>query len=331
MRYRALGQSGIEASIVGLGTWAIGGLGWGGTDEGESIRAIHAALDAGINLIDTAPVYGLGLSEEIVGKAVAHRRDRAVLATKCGHVWHIKKGRHAFDWGDRSVYIYLGPESVRYEIEQSLRRLRTDYVDLYQTHWPDPATPIEDTMAVLLRLKDQGKIRAIGVSNVTTDILESYQKCGQVDSDQERYSMLDRQIESGRLRKCRKSGIAMLAYSPLAQGLLTGKVGPYREFPEGDQRREYSHFSRDSRKKVIAFLDAIKPVADAHGLTVAQLVLAWTAYQPGITHVLAGARSPEQASENARAGEVELSEKELNCITETLNAQDFGFTASEMA
>ncbi len=179
MQYRPLGQSGIKASAVGLGTWAIGGLAWGGTDEEESIRAIHAALDAGVNLIDTAPVYGLGLSEDIVGRAVADRRDRAVLTTKCGHVWHTKKGRHVFDWGDKSVYIYLGPESVLYEFEQSLKRLRTDYIDLYQIHWPDPSTPIEDTMATLLQLKDQGKIRAIGVSNVTVETLESYQQCGQ--------------------------------------------------------------------------------------------------------------------------------------------------------
>ena len=331
MRTRPLGTSGIDASVIGLGTWAISGHCWGGTDEGRSIRAIHRAIDEGINLIDTAPVYGLGRSEEIVGKAIRDRRDKVVLATKVGHVWHVKRGRHVFDWQGKSVYIYLGPESIEYEIEQSLKRLQTDHIDLYQEHFPDPSTPVEDTVATLLKLKDQGKIRAIGVSNLAVDTLETYLKCGRIDTAQERYNMLDRHIESDLLGKCRELGLAVLAYSPLAQGLLTGKVGTDREFSEGDQRREHSHFSHDCRRRVMAFLDAIKPVADSYRLTLAQLVLAWTASQPGITHLLAGARDPQQASENARAGKVELTTEDVNTITATLNAQDFGFTASEMA
>lgn len=153
MRYRSLGQSGIQASVVAFGAWAIGGWPWGGTDESNAIAAIHKALDLGMNLIDTAPAYGLGLSEEIVGKALQGRRDKAIIATKCGLVWHTDKGTYYFTEYDKPVYRYLGPESIRYEVEQSLKRLRTDYIDLLQTHWQDPTTPIEDTMGELLRLK----------------------------------------------------------------------------------------------------------------------------------------------------------------------------------
>ncbi len=192
MRYKSLGQSGIEASVVGLGTWAIGGWWWGGNDERESVRAIQAAIDAGVTLIDTAPAYGLGRSEEIVGKALEGRRDRVVLATKCGLVWHTNAGTPFFSEFGKPVHKYLGPDSIRYEIEQSLRRLKTDVIDLYQTHWQDSTTRIEETMAVLLDLKAEGKIRAIGVSNADCQQIEEYRAVGPVDADQEKYSMLDR-------------------------------------------------------------------------------------------------------------------------------------------
>src|SRR5882724_5273624 len=192
MLYRPLGQSGIQASVIGLGTWAIGGWMWGGTDEAKAIRAIQVSLDAGITLIDTAPAYGLGLSETIVGKAVAGRRDKVVIATKCGLVWHVKRGDPFLDEKGKAIHRYLGSESIRYEVEQSLKRLNTDYIDLYQTHWQDVTTPIEETMKTLLDLKKQGKIRAIGVSNCAVEQLEAYRKIGPLDSAQEKYSMLDR-------------------------------------------------------------------------------------------------------------------------------------------
>ena len=193
MRQRPLGQSGISASVVGLGAWAIGGWMWGGTDEKESIETIHAALDAGITLIDTAPIYGFGLSERLVGEAVRDRRDKAVLATKCSMVCNTQEGEHKFDAdvlgpaenGHIQVYVNLRPESIRQEIEESLRRLQTDHIDLYQTHWQDETTPIEDTMATLLDLKQEGKIRAIGVSNATSKHMEQYRALGPIDSDQE--------------------------------------------------------------------------------------------------------------------------------------------------
>ncbi len=178
MRYRMVGQSGIETSVVAFGAWAVGGWWWGGADDSESIDAIRKALDLGITFIDTAPVYGLGHSEEVVGKAIKGRRDEVVLATKCGLVWHTDRGSHFFDEAGRGVRRYLGAESIRYEVEQSLRRLQTDVIDLYQTHWQDATTPIEETMGALLELKREGKIRAIGVSNATVEEMDEYRKAG---------------------------------------------------------------------------------------------------------------------------------------------------------
>lgn len=318
MRYRPLGESGISASVVGLGTWAIGGWAWGGTDESAGIDAIRTAIDNGMNLVDTAPAYGLGLSEELVGKAIEGRRDRVVLATKCGLVWHTDKGPFFFEEHGQRVHRYVGSESIRYEIEQSLMRLKTDYIDLYQTHWQDQTTPIEETMSTLLDLKAQGKIRAIGVSNAAATEIDEYRKLGPVDSDQELHSMLDRGMEAELLPYCREHGIAVLAYSPLALGLLTGKIGPDRTFGEGDQRNRHPRFSVENRRKIAAMLDEFKPTADRHGLTIAQLVIAWTIAQPGVTHALCGARSPEQATENIGAADAVLSSDEIAAMDDAI-------------
>lgn len=319
MQFRPLGQSGIQASVVGLGTWAIGGFFWGGTDESESIGAIQAAIDAGITLIDTAPGYGLGVAESFVGKAIEGRRDQIVLATKCGLVWHTTKGEYSFSDTGRPVHRYLASESIRYELEQSLKRLRTDHIDLYQTHWPDPTTPIRETMDTLLQLKEEGKIRAIGISNTSLDQLKEYQQYGPVDVKQERYSMLDRDVELEQLPYCRENNIAFLAYSPLAMGLLTGKIGVEREFPDDDMRSQDPRFSMESRRKTLSTLEMFKPIAEAHNLTIAQLVIAWTISQPGLTHALVGARHAQQAQENAQAGSVILSQEELAKMNEAIS------------
>lgn len=310
--------------MVAFGAWAVGGWFWGGADEQGSVDAIRKALDAGITLIDTAPAYGLGRSEEIVGKAIRGRRDEVVLATKCGLVWHTEKGTHFFDELGKPVHKYLGPESVRYEVEQSLRRLQTDVIDLYQTHWQDQTTPIDVTMAALLDLKQEGKIRAIGVSNATVQQMDAYRESGSVDSDQEKYSMLDRGMDSGQLPYCEHNNIAMLAYSPLGQGLLTGKVSVDRELAEGDLRAANPRFSAGRRKEILAFLEDIRPVADAHDATFAQLAIAWTLAQPGLTHALVGARTPRQALENAAAGDIVLAEPELAAIAAALASLDIG-------
>jgi len=327
MKHRPLGGSGIEASVVGFGAWAIGGWMWGGADRAAAVRAIHAALDAGINLIDTAPIYGFGASEEIVGEALRGRRDKAVLATKCGLVWHVEKGDHFFnsdekhpraDATERKVYRCLDPKVIRHEVEQSLRRLGVETIDLYQTHWQDPTTPVADTMAELLTLKQAGKIRAIGVSNATPEQIDQYRAVGTLDSDQELYSMLDRKVEASQLPYCAGHGLAFLAYSPIAQGLLTGKIGPDRAFDEGDQRNLKPRFSVENRRKVAAMLDVFRPVADAHRVTPAQLAIAWTVSQTGCTHALVGARTPEQAAENAKAGDVELAPADLDVMRKAI-------------
>jgi aryl-alcohol dehydrogenase-like predicted oxidoreductase len=326
MQTRPLGQSGIQASVVGFGAWAIGGWMWGGADERAAIAAIHRAIDLGMNLIDTAPMYNYGYSEELIGRAIKDRRDKVVLATKCGLIWYREEGQFFFHADERGitpgpsrykVYRCLKPHSIREEIEQSLRRLQTDYIDLYQTHWPDGSTPVEETMACLLKLKEEGKIRAIGTSNITVELLEGYRRLGPVDSTQEKFSMLDPDIvEAGLAEYCRGNGIAILAYSPLAQGLLTGKVPPDRQFAEGDQRRTKPRFSRENRLKVQALLEELKPFAERYHLTLTQLVIAWTVAQPGITHALCGARTPEQVEENARGGEVTLQPADLAAMNE---------------
>ena len=326
MIFRKLGGSGIEVSAIGLGAWAIGGWMWGGADDKKSTAAIHAALDQGINLIDTAATYGYGHSEGVVGRAIAGRRNKVVLATKCGLIWDREEGTfftHADEKGISSrpstmkIFRNLRPDSITAELDRSLTRLRTDHVDLYQTHWQDKATPIEDTMAALLKLKDQGKIRAIGVSNATVEEMTAY---GPIDTDQEKYSLLDRQIETnGTVAYCREHKVGILAYSPLANGLLTGKLPPDREYNPGDLRKANPRFMPRNVQRVNAMLETLRGLAAEHHVGVGQLVIAWTFSQPGITCVLCGARDVAQATENAAAGAVTLTPEELSVIQEAVH------------
>jgi methylglyoxal reductase len=311
---RDIGRSGIAASAVGLGTWAIGGWMWGGTDEAAAVQAIEASIDAGISLIDTAPAYGLGRSEELVGEAIRGRRDRVVIATKCGLNWHHGKGNHFFDEAGKPVHRYLGADGIVFEVEESLKRLGTDYIDLYITHWQDPTTPIAETMEALARLKQAGKIRAIGASNVSADDLRAYVAAGQLDAIQERYSMLDREIETTLLPIATEAGVSTLSYSSLALGLLTGTVAADRAFGGDDQRAGDPRFSVENRQRAADFATALRPLADQHGASVAQLVIAWTLRRSGITFALCGARNPRQALDNARAGTLALSADDLAVI-----------------
>ncbi|HEV7282342.1 MAG TPA: aldo/keto reductase [Pirellulaceae bacterium] len=336
MKMRPLGKSGIQASVIGFGAWAIGGWTWGGTDEQESIRAIHAFLDAGGNLIDTAPIYGFGRSEEIVGKAIAGRREQVLVATKCVMRWdlspeQLRRAGKKFTTSERvidqpgqssddsfEVFIYGGADGIREEVERSLKRLQIDVIDLYQTHWQDDSVPIAEKMGVLEELKREGKIRAIGVSNASPQQIDDYAKYGQVDSDQEKYSMLDRQMEPTNLPKCADENIAFLAYSPLAQGLLTGKIDPSREYPEDDLRRYKPRFAADNVRKANAMLDPMRPIAERRDVSLAQLTMAWTLAQRGCSHVLCGARSAQQAIDNAGAGAIELEPEELSVISDAV-------------
>jgi len=319
MKQRPLGNSALTASIVGLGAWVLGGGQiWGtDTDDAESVRTIQAALDLGINLIDTAPAYGWGRSERVVGRALKGRRDRAILATKCGLWWEDARGSFFADFDGKKMNRSLRPDTIQIEIENSLRRLDVDCVDLYQTHWPSMPpdhTPIADTMAMLLKLKQQGKIRAIGVSNVSLDELEEHLRCGGVASDQFRYSMLHREAERDILPYCAQHNLATLAYMSLEQGLLTGKIGMNRVFQPGEFRS--NTFWNDwlipvNRRRVLDLLASWRDLTDEYACTLSQLVLAWTAAQPGVTHVLAGGRNIAQVTENAKAGELNLETADL--------------------
>jgi len=335
MRTRPLGESGIDASVIALGTWAMGGSMWGGADDAASVRAIHAALDLGMNFLDTAPIYGFGHSEQIVGKALKDRRDRAVIATKCGMVCNTRQGRPMFrstaqgpsEHGHIEVFVFNGPESIRREVEGSLARLQTDRIDLYQTHWQDDqpgGTPYEDTMDTLLRLRQEGKIRAIGVCNSSPGIMDRYRSRGRLDSDQEKYSMLDRKIEAEQLPYCAKHSVAVLAYSPLALGLLTGRVGPDRQFRDGDMRRTHRRFTPEVRARIASLLQRFEPLTKAHRCSMGQLVLAWTLAQPGVTHALVGARDESQVLENAAAAKVVLPPTDIAAMTTSVRELTVG-------
>ena len=282
----------------------------------NSIDAIRTSIDEGISLIDTAPAYGQGLSEQIVGKAIKGRRDRVVLATKCGLVWHVQKGNHFFDYDSGPVHRYLGKESIIYELEQSLARLGTDYIDLYITHWQDATTPVAETMETLESLKKQGKIRAIGASNLSADDLKGYLATGQLDAVQEEYSMVKQGLEQTLLPICIAMNVATLSYSSLALGLLSGTIGPDRIFTGDDLRKDNPRFSIGNRQKVARLMESISPIAGAHEATLAQIVIAWTLQQPGITFALCGSRNADQARENAKAGRIRLSAADTKAIGE---------------
>jgi methylglyoxal reductase len=310
MIYREIGKTGIKASAVAFGAWAIGGGGWwGATDDELSVQAIHAALDAGITLFDTAPAYNWGHSENIVGQALKGRRDKAVISTKCGLWWKDSRGSAFFDIDGKTVRRSLRPETIREEIEESLVRLQTDYIDVYHTHWqsvePD-FTPISETMGCLLDLKKAGKIRSIAVSNCSPAQMDEYRKHGEIAANQPRYSILDRTIEADILPYCRTNKISVLAYSPLEQGLLTGKIGMDRTFPEGEHRNAIPWYKLSNRSKVLDMLIGWKPLTEKYGCAMSQLVIAWTFSQPGVDFVLCGARKPLHAMENAEAGRLHL-------------------------
>ena len=304
MEVAKLGSSGIEVTRVALGTWAIGGWLWGGTDVEQSVRAIHAALDMGITTVDTAPVYGFGLAEEILAEALARQqvpREKVIIATKFGMEWDDKQ----------NTWRNARPERIRKEIDDSLRRLRTDYIDLYQIHWPDPNTPIAETAQVVKELYEAGKIRAIGVCNYSVEQLEEWRRHAPLHSVQPRYNLLERQIEKDVLPYCREHGLAVLAYSPLARGLLTGKFTENPTFKPGDSRQTDKRFTGEAYKRNLRIVEKLKALAAEKGKTVAQLAVRWVLDQPGVTVALWGARTPEQIREAAGVSGWRLSRDDL--------------------
>lgn len=326
MEYRQFGQTDIKIPVVTFGGWAIGGWFWGGTDEELAIKAIQRAIDLGMNCIDTAPVYGFGLGEEIVGKAIKGKRNEVVIATKCGLRWDKEEGEFFFDtyFNGRRYHVYknLRKNSIIEECERSLKRLGVDYIDIYQIHWPDKTTPIDESLEALVKLQEQGKIRTFGVSNFDVNLMKETIKYVRVESDQVKYNLLERTIEKDLVPFCIENKISILAYSPLEQGLLTGKITMDTEFKSGDFRKKQFWFQPENRKKVLDALEKIKPIAKERNVTLAQLVINWTFSQPGITTAIVGARSPQQVEENAGAVEFKLTEEEIKKITEAFTWEE---------
>jgi len=320
MKYITLGESKLKLSVVTFGAWAAGGWMWGGTEQNDAEKAILTSYDLGVTSIDTAPAYGQGLSEEIVGDAVKNiPRDKVQILTKFGVRWDTDKGVLAFKSKDNdgnpiNVQRYSGKESIIQECEDSLRRLQTDYIDLYQIHWPDSTTPIEESMEAVSMLKDQGKIREAGVCNYSVEQMQIGDAVVNLVSNQVPYSMIKRDIEKDVVPYCRENNKGILAYSPLQRGVLTGKMKPGYEFDEGDTRAEEKYFSDENIRRINNFLDSIKAIATEKDSTLAQLVISWTLSQPGISVALVGARTPKQATENAKAAEIDITESEISKI-----------------
>lgn len=325
MEYRKIGNSELELSVITFGAWAAGGWMWGGNDRSDAVKAIRASHELGVTSIDTAPAYGQGLSEEIVGEAIRDLpRDRVQVLTKFGLRWDLTKGELSFKSKDNhgrdiEIYRYAGKESIITECENSLRRLGTDYIDLYQIHWPDKTTPIQESMEAVAKLIQQGKVRYAGVCNYHAGQLQEAQKYVPLISDQTPYSMIKRDIEKETVPYCLQNNLSILAYSPLERGLLTGKMKPGHRFAAGDHRVNLYYFKDENIARTNNFLGKIKPLAKEKNATLSQLVLCWTIEQPGITIVLAGARNATQATENAGAVRVKLSKEEIAFITSELD------------
>ncbi len=302
MKYRRLGTTNIEASVIAMGCWAIvGDETWGPQEEKQSLDTIAASLDAGANFFDTAEGYGAGYSEEMLAKALAGKRDRAVIASKVS----------------RS---HLTADGIRKSCEASLKRLGTDRIDLYQIHWPSRSIPLEESMRALEALKGEGKIRAIGVSNFAVKDLDDLLAVAGVETNQLPYNLLFRALEFEVLPKCVEAGIGVLCYSPIAQGLLTGKFKTADDVPEGRARTR--HFSKSrpqvrhgedgAEEETFEAIDEIRRIAQDAGAPMERVALAWLVAQPGVTSALAGARTPRQARDNAAAGDLELSPETLS-------------------
>ncbi len=323
MVYQQIGQSDMKASVVALGTWAIGGgTWWGENNDKDSIRTIHEAIDQGINLIDTAPAYGFGHSEEVVGKAISDRRSNVLISTKCALRWTDEEGSFFFSADGKNVYRNLSRRAIRDDLENSLRRLGTDYIDIYITHWQSDEpflTPISETMAALTELKKEGKIRAIGASNVTTNHIEEYIKYGQLDVIQEKYSIIDRRAEKELLPLAKKQNITFQAYSPLEQGLLTGKIRKDYVPVKGSARSDQKCFKPENLPKVVDMVDSWKDLCIKYDCTPTHLAIAWLLAQDNHINVLCGARKIEQLEDNIKGSDITLDLADIARIRE--NAQ----------
>jgi len=313
MQMRQLGYTDLKLTTVGLGTWAMGGpwqFGWGPQDDDEAIAAIPAALDTGINWIDTAPVYGLGHSEELVGKALEATSQKPIIATKCSLLWNEKKEK----------VNCLKAQSIRDECHASLKRLGIETIDLYQIHWPEPDEDIEQAWKEMAKLVQEGKIRFLGVSNFNVSQIKRIQKIHPVASLQPPYSMLHREVEDELLDFCAQNNIGVVAYSPMQRGLLTGNFSQERlaDLPLDDHRRRNPDFHEPQFTATLELVEHLKEIAERNGKTLAQLAISWVLRRPEVTAAIVGARRPEQIRETAPASDWNLSKEDIEQIEQLL-------------
>jgi aryl-alcohol dehydrogenase-like predicted oxidoreductase len=307
------GKTDMNVSRIVLGTWVTGGWAWGGADDEASKAAILRALELGINFIDTAPVYGFGKSEQVVGQALRDwgQAGSVVVATKCGLEWDDKE----------RIRRNSTPERIRLEAEDSLTRLGIERIDLYQIHWPDPQTPFEASMEAMVRLREEGKIRFIGLSNFKPDQIRSCLHAGPVSSLQPPYNLFEREADAEVLPFCRENDIATLVYGGLCRGLLTGKFSGGETFPRGDLRRGDPKFKPDRFKQYVKAVEDFKKVASSYGKTTAQFALRWALQQPGVTSVIAGARTAAQVEDNVGVTGWEISREDLERVDNILSSR----------
>lgn len=305
-------STGIKISRIGLGTWAIGGWLWGGTNKKEAIATVQKAMDMGINMIDLAAVYGYGLSEEIIAEALdtAERKEMAILATKAGVTWN----------GEGQVWRDASSTNIRKEVEDSLRRLRRDSIDIYQLHWPDPKVSIQESAETFAELYREDKIRAIGVSNFSVDQMKEWMKYAPLHSVQPPFNLFERETEESILPFAVQNNISVLSYGSLCRGLLTGKFNLNSQFPEDDIRNSMDpKFHKENRKHYLTAVEQLKMLAMEKGKTVAQLASRWVLDQPGITTALWGARRPDQLDEIAGVCGWKLNEQDMKRIDDIIS------------
>jgi aryl-alcohol dehydrogenase-like predicted oxidoreductase len=306
MKTKQLGSSDLFITPIGFGAWAIGGGGWefawGGQDDSDSVAAIREALDAGVNWIDTAAVYGLGHSEEVVGRTLRAMSNRPYVFTKCGMVWDAR----------REISHRLKADSVRRECEASLIRLRVEAIDLYQIHWPDPDEDIEEGWATLAALQKEGKVRHIGVSNFDVAQMKRARAIAPITSLQPRYSLLHRKVEAEILPFCARENIGVIAYSPMASGLLTGAMTRERiaEMPADDWRKRHPDFQEPQLSRTLRLVRLLRTIGKRHGHTTAEVAVAWVLRNPAVTGAIVGARRPGQVRGVSGAAELRLSPRE---------------------
>ena len=310
MQKKRLGNSDLDLTPIGVGAWAMGGGGWafawGPQDDDESISAIHAALDHGVNWIDTAAVYGLGHSEEVVARALHGRSNRPYVFTKCARTWNES----------RQIQKVLKRDSVRRECEDSLRRLQVDVIDLYQIHWPEPDEDVEEGWETLARLKEEGKVRWIGVSNFSVAQLERCRPIAPVTSLQPPYSAVSPEVQDAQLPYCQKQGIGVIVYSPMKSGLLTGKMTKERvaALPEDDFRRRAPAFQEPQLTRNLGLADRMKEIGARHGRGAGEVAIAWTLRHPAVTAAIVGMRSAAQVAGVVGALDFHLSAEEIDEI-----------------